>query len=106
MLLQFRSHGIRFAAGLAAILALAPSEARAQAVLTTIPGASFGQLVPFDGQPADLVLDEARKRVYSVSAGAGRVKIYNYELGQEVGRIEVGQFPSTRSIGVNLIVGF
>ena len=101
MLLQFRSHGIRFTAALAVILAFAPGTAMAQAVLTTIPGASFGQLVPFDGQPADLVLDEARKRVYSVSAGAGRVKIYNYELGQEVGQIEVGLFPSGAAMSLD-----
>ena len=87
------------AAALAIVLVLAPAGARAQ--LVTIPGATFGKLIPFDGTPSDLVLDEARKRVYSVSSGAGRVRIYNYELGQEVGQIEVGLFPSGAAISMD-----
>jgi YVTN family beta-propeller protein len=97
MLLQFRWGAI----GLGVLLALAPFAAKAQTTLATIPGASFGKLVAFDGQPADLVLDEARKRVYAVSSGAGRVRIYNYELGQETGVIEVGSFPSGAAISMD-----
>ncbi|MCC6538485.1 MAG: beta-propeller fold lactonase family protein [Bryobacterales bacterium] len=82
------------AAVLATTSLLAPPPARAQQTLTTIPGASFGELVPFDGQPSEIVLDEARKRVYAVSSGGNRVRIYNYELKQVVGEIEVGTFPS------------
>ena len=87
------------AVALAIVLVLAPAGARAQ--LVTIPGATFGKLIPFDGTPSDLVLDEARKRVYSISSGAGRVRIYNYELGQEVGQIEVGLFPSGAAISMD-----
>jgi YVTN family beta-propeller protein len=93
MLWQFR--------WVAAVLILASVGVQAQTTLMTIPGATFGKLVPFDGQPADLVLDEARKRVYSVSSGAGRVRIYNYELGQEVGVIEVGTFPSGAAMSMD-----
>ncbi len=89
----------RVAARLGALVVLAPLMGQAQ--LTTIPGAKFGTLVPFDGTPADLVLDEARKRVYSVSSGAGRVRIFNYELGQEVGQIEVGSFPSGAAMSMD-----
>ena len=101
MLWQFRLKIPGVAAALATLLALAPDRAGAQAVLTTIPGATFGKLVPFDGQPADLVLDEARKRVYAVSSGAARVRIYNYELEQEVGVIEVGLFPSGAAMSMD-----
>ena len=101
MLWQFRVPSVAVTIALAALLVFAPGRARAQATLTTIPGASFGKLVALDGQPADLVLDEARKRVYSVSSGAGRVRIYNYELGQEVGQIEVGTFPSGAAMSMD-----
>lgn len=97
---------LQFRGGLPAIfvslLLLAPRHADGQATtLMTIPGATFGTLFPFDGQPADLVLDEARQRVYSVSSGAGRVRIFNYELNQEVGQIEVGLFPSGAAMSMD-----
>lgn len=78
---------------------LGPLPVHAQ--FTAIAGASFGRTVALDGQPADLVLDEERKRIYSISSGAGRVRIYNYELDQEVGSIDVGSFPSGAAMSMD-----
>lgn len=68
---------------------------------TTPPGAQFGTVVPFAGQPSDLVLDESRNLLYLVNSGANRVYVYNYITQQEVGQIEVGNFPSSAAISMD-----
>ncbi|MBM3735259.1 MAG: hypothetical protein FJW39_05670 [Acidobacteria bacterium] len=71
------------------------------AQFNTPPGAQFGKSVPLAGQPSDIVLDEARNMLYVVNSGANRVFLYNYATGQEVGFIEVGQFPSSAAMSMD-----
>ncbi|MFN7921200.1 MAG: hypothetical protein U0Q16_13960 [Bryobacteraceae bacterium] len=81
-------------------LLLGPS-AYAQFTIDTIPGQEFGRLVSLGGQPSDIALDEARKRLYLVSSGANRVITYNYELDQITGYIEVGTYPSSAALSMD-----
>ncbi|MEZ5398332.1 MAG: hypothetical protein R2729_01605 [Bryobacteraceae bacterium] len=94
--------------GVCAAIGAAPAPVLAQgggfgggAQFSTITGAKFGASVSLGGQPSDMILDEARKRLYAVSSGANRVWIYNYETGQVSGSIEVGSFPSSAAMSMD-----
>jgi len=81
--------------------AVVSAPALAQQQFVTVPGEKFGTVVPLGGQPSHLVIDEQRHRIYAVSSGANRVLIYNYELGQQTGFIEVGVFPSGAAMSMD-----
>ncbi len=55
--------------------------------------ATFGQVIPLGGTPSDIVLDEARQRLYLVNSSAGRVDVYDYSVQALIGSISVGQTP-------------
>jgi len=55
--------------------------------------ATFGDVIPLSGPPADIVLDEARQRLYLVSTPGNRVDVYDYLGTRILGSIEVGQAP-------------
>jgi YVTN family beta-propeller protein len=74
---------------------------KAQFNFTTVPGEKFGRLVPLGGQPSDVVIDEARNRLYLVSSGANRVIVYNYSTEQVTGYIETGSFPSAAALSMD-----
>jgi YVTN family beta-propeller protein len=67
----------------------------------TAPGAQFGQVISLGGQPADLVLDESRSRLYAVSSGANRVVVYNYAAERIDDYVEVGKFPSAAAMSMD-----
>lgn len=75
--------------------------ALAQAQLQTVPGAQFGTVVPLDGQPSDVVIDESRSRLYLVNSGANRVLIYNYDTQSTEGFIETGKYPSSAAMSMD-----
>jgi DNA-binding beta-propeller fold protein YncE len=55
--------------------------------------ASFGEVIALSGTPADIVLDEARERLYLVSTPGNRVDVYDYRNKVLAGWIDVGQAP-------------
>jgi len=56
-------------------------------------GATFGEVISLGGTPSDIVLDEARQRLYLVNANANRVDIYSYKDRALIGSIAVGTSP-------------
>ena len=56
-------------------------------------GATFGEVISLGGTPSDIVLDEARQRLYLVNANANRVDIYSYKDKAVIGSIRVGTSP-------------
>jgi len=74
---------------------------QAGAPVTLIPGATFGEVVSLGGPPSDLVLDEARGRVYAVNSGAGRVNIYDYKNKVVTGSILAGIYPSAAALSMD-----
>ena len=55
--------------------------------------ATFGEVVQPGGAPSDVVLDEARGRLYIVNSAGNRVDVYNYAAKTIIGSIPVGQTP-------------
>ncbi len=78
----------RILTGLAAGYLALCGTARAQ---TT--GATFGEVISLGGTPSDIVLDEARQRLYLVNPNANRVDIYSYKDKALIGAIPVGASP-------------
>lgn len=56
-------------------------------------GATFGEVISLGGTPSDIVLDEARQRLYLVNTNANRVDIYSYKDKALIGWIRVGASP-------------
>lgn len=56
-------------------------------------GATFGEVVSLGGTPSDIILDEARGRLYLVNANTNRVDIYSYKDKALIGSILVGTSP-------------
>jgi DNA-binding beta-propeller fold protein YncE len=75
------------------LLTLAAAGAHAQA--------TFGEVIPFSGTPADLVLDEGRGRLYLVSTSGNRVDVYDYRAKVLAGSIGVGQAPLGAAISMD-----
>ncbi|MDW8131685.1 MAG: beta-propeller fold lactonase family protein, partial [Bryobacterales bacterium] len=63
------------------------------ALLAQTTGATFGEVISLGGTPSDIVLDEARQRLYLVNMNAGRVDIYSYKDKALIGSIRVGASP-------------
>ena len=53
----------------------------ASAAYAQTTGATFGSVINLGGTPSDVVLDEARGRIYSVNSSANRVDIVSQEGG-------------------------
>lgn len=56
-------------------------------------GASFGSVVNLGGSPSDIVLDEARGRIYSINSTANRVDVLSLSERKLMKSIAVGNFP-------------
>jgi YVTN family beta-propeller protein len=61
--------------------------------LAQTTGATFGEVISLGGTPSDIVLDEARQRLYLVNTNANRVDIYSYRDKAIIGSIRVGTSP-------------
>lgn len=71
-------------------LALSVPLLRAQ----TTTGATFGDVIRLSGgTPSDVVLDEARHRLYLISNSTSQVGIFDYTTKQMIGSIAVGKSP-------------
>ena len=66
------------------------STLQAQTVNT---GATFGDVIPLNGTPSDLVLDEARQRVYMVNPSANRVDILSMGTRKLMKSVNTGTYP-------------
>lgn len=77
---------LKFACALGWLAAAVPLPAQ-----TT--GATFGDVISLGGTPSDIVLDEARQRLYLVNTNANRVDIYSYKDKALIGSIRVGTSP-------------
>ena len=66
------------------------SPSQAQTVNT---GATFGDVIPLNGTPSDLVLDEARQRVYMVNPTANRVDILSMGTRKLMKSVNTGTYP-------------
>jgi dipeptidyl aminopeptidase/acylaminoacyl peptidase len=64
-------------------------------------GATFGDVVKLGSTPSDIVLDEARGRLYLVNQSANRVDIYDYMGGQLSGSIPVGTSPLAAAMSMD-----
>src|SRR5262245_9271613 len=64
-------------------------------------GATFGDVVRLSGTPSDIVLDEARARLYLVNQSANRVDIFDYSAGQLAGSVSVGTSPLAAAMSMD-----
>ena len=65
----------------------------ASALHAQTTGATFGTVINLGGTPADIVLDEARSRLYSVNSTANRIDIVSTSERKVIRSIAVGNFP-------------
>jgi DNA-binding beta-propeller fold protein YncE len=72
------------------------SPGRAQSV-----GATFGEVIQLGGTPSDIVLDEARGRLYLVNTSANRVDIYDYNERSIAGSFPTGLQPLAAAISMD-----
>lgn len=70
--------------------------ARAQGTAST-----FGEVVQLGGTPSDVVLDEARGRLYIVNSACNRVDVYNYATRLMMGSIPIGQTPLSAALSMD-----
>ena len=71
------------------------------AALTVLPctlkaqnaAATFGKVITLGAAPSDLVLDEARNRIYLVNTAANRIDIFSTSTNAVVGNLPVGTGP-------------
>src|SRR5437667_7633247 len=64
-------------------------------------GATFGDVIRLGGTPSDIVLDEARGRLYLVNSNTGQVDIYSYANKTQIGSIRVGSTPVAAAISMD-----
>ncbi len=69
-----------------------------QTALAQTTGATFGEVIALGGTPSDIVLDEARGRLYLVNSNADRVDIYSYVDRAVIGSIPVGRSPMSAAM--------
>jgi YVTN family beta-propeller protein len=81
---------------IAALMAAAHSPAAAQGV-----SATFGEIVRLGGTPSDIVLDEARARLYLINLNANRVDVYSYADDRLLFQIPVGTAPVAGAISMD-----
>jgi YVTN family beta-propeller protein len=56
-------------------------------------GATFGSVINLGGTPSDVVIDDARSRIYSVNSTANRVDVLSLTEKKVLTRITVGNYP-------------
>lgn len=71
-------------------------QAHAQSV-----GATFGDVIQLGGTPSDMVLDEARGRLYLVNTAANRVDIFDYNEKRVIGSYSVGLQPLAAALSMD-----
>lgn len=64
-------------------------------------GATFGQAIALGGTPSDIVLDEARGKLYTVNSSANRVDIYDYVNQRKSGFVSVGTRPLAAAMSMD-----
>ena len=65
------------------------------------PAPSFGEVISLGGTPSDIVMDEARGRLYLVISTSNRVDIYNYLEKKISGSIAVGTYPVSAALSMD-----
>jgi len=65
----------------------------------TLP--SFGDVVSLGYTPSDIVIDEARQRLYVVNSNANRLDIYDYASNRTAGSFLVGTFPVSAALSMD-----
>ena len=70
----------------------------ASALHAQTTGASFGSVVNLGGTPSDIVLDEARGRIYTVNSTANRIDVLSLSERKLMKSITVGNFPLAASL--------
>src|SRR4051794_12965315 len=60
--------------------------------------ATFGTVTPIVGGAADVVLDEARRRLYLVNSTLGQIEVYSIAQRAIVSRIKTDAFPLSAAI--------
>jgi len=68
------------------------------AVFAQTTGATFGTVVNLGGTPSDIVLDEARGRLYAVNSNANRIDVLSIGELKLMYSIAVGTFPMSAAI--------
>ncbi len=63
--------------------------------------ATFGNIVRLGGTPSDIVLDEARSRLYTVNQSSNRVDIYSYSDKAVVKSIATGDSPVAAALSMD-----
>ncbi len=64
-------------------------------------GATFGDIVRLGGTPSDVVLDEARGRLYLVQQSANRVDVYGYSQHEVVATFPTGNTPVAAAMSMD-----
>lgn len=72
-----------------------------QAAEAQTVGATFGQVVTLGGTPSDIVLDEARGKLYLVRSSANRVDVYDIGAKKVTAGIPVGATPYAAAMSVD-----
>jgi DNA-binding beta-propeller fold protein YncE len=68
---------------------------------TVTSGATFGNVIALGGTPSDVVIDEARGKLYTVNSSANRIDVYDYINQQKVGVIAVGSRPLAAAMSMD-----
>lgn len=89
------------AAARRAILAAALVSAVATQSRGQTTAAAFGEIVRLGGTPSDIVLDEARSRLYLVNSNANRVDVWDYSTKSKLTPIPVGRGPLAGAISMD-----
>jgi DNA-binding beta-propeller fold protein YncE len=63
--------------------------------------ATFGEVIALGGTPSDIVLDEARQRLYLVDSPNSTVDIWDYSAKAIIGSISVGQNPLAAAMSMD-----
>ena len=64
-------------------------------------GATFGDVIRLGGTPSDIVLDEARGRLYLVNSSTSQINIYDYINNGLAGSISVGSTPVAAALSMD-----
>lgn len=64
-------------------------------------GATFGEVIELGGTPSDLVLDEARGKIYLVNTAANRVDVFDINDKQVTGSFSTGSQPLAAAISMD-----
>jgi len=68
---------------------------------TAATSATFGKVIALGGTPSDVVIDEARGKLYTVNSSKNRIDVYDYVNEQNAGSISVGTRPFAAAISMD-----